>query len=73
MLRQLFRQILRQLFRQILRQLFRQKICFDMRFQMCFFKQPAILAFVCCFGFNLKKKSRRKSKYLQSTVEYLTE
>jgi hypothetical protein len=22
---------------------------------------------------NLKKKSRRKSKYLQSTVEYLTE
>ena len=44
-----------------------------MRFQMDFFKQPAILAFVYCFGFNLKKKSRRKSKYLQSTVEYLTE
>ena len=25
------------------------------------------------FGFNLKKKSCRKSKYLQSAVEFLTE
>ena len=29
--------------------------------------------FLYCFGFNLKKKSCRKSKYLQSTVEFLTE
>jgi len=27
--------------------------------------------FLYCFGFNLEKKSCRKTKYLQSTVEYL--
>ena len=34
-----------------------------------FFKQSAILAFLFCFGFSLKKKSCRKSKYLQSTFD----
>ena len=29
--------------------------------------------FLCCFGFIIKKKSCRKSKYLQLTIEYLTE
>ena len=45
--------------------------CF-MSFQV-FFKQYAILAFLYYFGFNLKKNTCRKSQYLQSTVEYLTE
>jgi hypothetical protein len=50
--------------RQILRQLFRKQIVLIYEF-------PG--GFLYCFVFNLKKKSRRKSKDLQSTVEYLTE
>ena len=42
-------------------------------FSNVFFKQSAISAFLYCFGFNQKKESGRKSKYLQSTVEFLTE
>ena len=48
----------------------RQIICLFYKFSDVVFKQSAISY---CFVFNLKKKSGRKSKYLQSTVEYLTE
>ena len=45
-----------------------------MCFQMVFFLSNQLnWHSLYCFGFNLKKKSCRKSKYLQSTVEYLTE
>ena len=40
-------------------------ICFVLRVSRWFFKQSAILAFLYCFGFNIKKKSPRKSKYNQ--------
>ena len=36
-------------------------------------KQSALLVFLYYFGFNPKKKSCRKSKYLQSIIQYLTE
>ena len=46
--------------------------CF-MSFQIFSLNNLQYWHFLCCFGFNLKKKSCRKSKYLQSTFEYLTE
>ena len=59
---------------QILCHLFHQIICFVLRVSRYFVKQSAILAFfLYCFDFNVKKKSCRKSRFLQSTVEYLTE
>ena len=39
----------------------------------CFLNNLQYWHFLYCFGLNLKKTSCRKSKYLQSTVEYLTE
>ena len=39
----------------------------------CFLNNQLYCHFLYCFGFNLKKKSWRKSNYLQSTVEFLTE
>ena len=44
--------------------------CF-MSFQMFFLINQLCWHFLYCFGFNLRKKSSRKSKYLQSTVEQI--
>ena len=40
---------------------------------MAFLNNQLEQHFLYCFGFNLKKKSCRKRKYLQSRVEYLKE
>ena len=49
----------------------------DSQFFWVFFKFPDVFLnnqlywhYLYCLGFNLKKKSCRKSKYLKSTVEY---
>ena len=55
-------------------QIIQQLICFVLWVSRCFLLTLILYwHFLYCFGFNLKKKSCRKSKYLQSTVEYLTE
>ena len=60
--------------RQILCHLFRQIICFVLLvYRYIFLNNLQYWHFLYSFSFNLKKKSYWKSKYFQSTVEYLTE